>query len=316
MSTVAQPPAGVSIPKGAARLKAIRRVLWVTLALNVLVAAGKLVVGVASGVLSLVADGLHSSLDGSSNIVGLFAITAAGKPPDEDHPYGHRKLETVAALGIGGMLVVASWEILGAAWSRAWSGAPAGDAGIIGFIVMGVTMGVNLFVSTYEAREGQRLKSEFLVADATHTRSDLLVSFTVIVALVASHLGWGFVDIIASVAIVAWILRLSWKVIRPALGTLADEVRIPPDDVEQVARGVAGVLEVHRVRTRGQHDAVFVDLHVQVEPSLPVQNAHRIAHEVEDALRVAFPQVVDVVTHLEPHGDPPEGLRDGHGHGA
>lgn len=295
------------------RVHAIRRVLWVTLFLNVAVAAGKLAVGLATGVLSLVADGLHSSLDGSSNVVGLLAITAAGKPPDEEHPYGHRKIETVAALGIGGMLIVASWEILGAAWSRVQSGAPTGEAGWLGFLVMGVTMGVNFFVSWYEAREGRRWQSEFLVADAAHTRSDLLVSATVVAALIASRLGWGLVDVVASVAIVAWILRLSWQVIRPALGTLADEARIDPARLEAVALSIEGVREVHRVRTRGHHDAVFVDLHLQVDPEMPVQDAHAISHQVEDALRAAHPQVVDVVTHLEPLGDPPEGLGDGHG---
>lgn len=300
-------------PSAAERARAIRKVLWVTLLLNVLVAAAKLGVGLATGVLSLVADGLHSSLDGSSNVVGLLAIGAAGKPPDADHPYGHRKLETVAALGIGGLLAVASWEILGAAWHRLRAGTPPGDAGALGFVVMGLTILVNWYVSTYEAREGRRWRSEFLLADAAHTHSDLLVSLSVVMALVATRLGWGLVDVLASVFIVAWILRLSWKVIRPALGTLSDEARIDSAEIDRVARSIDGVLEVHRIRTRGHHDAVFVDLHVQVDPSQTVEAAHQVSHRVEDAIRAAWPEVRDVVTHLEPHGDPPEGLDDGHG---
>lgn len=296
----------------AQRLGAIRRVLWVTLVLNALVAVAKLFVGLTTGVLSLVADGLHSALDGSSNVVGLLAITAAGKPPDSDHPYGHRKLETVAALGIGGMLIVASWEIFLAAFHRARSGAPPGQAGLLGVGVMLATMAVNWFVSWYESREGRRWRSEFLVADAAHTRSDLMVSLSVLVAIAATWAGWGWVDLIASVAIVAWILRLSFQVIRPAFGTLADEARVDSALVEAAALSVPGVLEVHRVRSRGAHDAVFVDLHVQVDPQATIEQAHRIAHDVEDAIRAAMPEVLDVVTHVEPHGDPPEALDHAH----
>jgi cation diffusion facilitator family transporter len=305
-------PAATAAPGRAknARLIAIRRVLWLTLFLNAVVAVAKLVVGTATGVLSLVADGLHSCLDGSSNVVGLLAITAAGKPPDADHPYGHRKLETVAALGIGGLLVVASWEILLAAWHRLHAGAHPGVAGALGFVVMIGTMAVNGFVSWYEAREGRRWSSDFLIADAAHTRSDLMVSFSVLLALGASRLGWGWVDLAASAFIVAWILRVAWTVIRPALGILSDEARLDPEVIEDVARSIEGVREIHRIRTRGHHDAVFVDLHVQVDPHATVESAHAIAHRVEDALRRTFPQVRDVMTHLEPHGDPPEGLDD------
>ena len=294
------------------RVRAIRRVLWITLALNAVVAAAKLATGLATGVLSLVADGVHSSLDGASNIVGLLAIAAARRPADADHPYGHRKFETVAALAIGGMLVVACWEMAGSAWTRLREGAPPGVAGALGFTVMGVTMAVNAFVSWYEAREGKRLGSEFLVADAAHTRSDMLVSFSVLVALAATRMGWGWADLAATVFIIVWILRLSWQVVRPALVTLADEARLDAAALAQAARSVPGVSDVHFVRSRGHHDAVFVDLHFQVQPEMAVEQAHVLAHRVEVAIKEAFPQVVDVVTHVEPLGDPPEQVGDDH----
>ena len=288
----------------------VRRVLWITLGLNLAVAGAKLAYGMHSGLIAMVADGIHSVLDGSSNIVGLIAIRHAYQPPDAEHPYGHRKFETFAALGIGVLLVIACQEILKAAWHRLVDGGNA-DVGLVGFIVMAATMGVNAYVSWYETREGRRLGSEFLLADAAHTRSDILVSLSVMAALGATLLGWGIVDVIATFAIVAWVGWAAWRVMRPALSTLSDEVRVDPALLESIALSVEGVRDVHRVRTRGHLDAVWADLHVQVDPDVSISEAHAIAHRVEEAIRARVPEIVDVLTHLEPHGDPIEGL-DGH----
>jgi cation diffusion facilitator family transporter len=288
--------------------KAIRRVIWTTLVLNLLVAMGKLAYGLHAGILAMVADGVHSSLDAGNNVIGLIAVAAAHRPPDDDHPYGHRKFETVAALGIGALLVLACWEILKAGWAHLFQPPAVGTAGTIGYVVMVVTLVVNTGVSMYEKRAGQRLGSEFLIADATHTRSDIMTSFAVIVALAARSMGWPFVDVIVTFFIVLWIGYLAWQVMKPALATLADEARIDPQAVDQIAMSVFGVHDVHRIRTRGAPDAVFIDLHVQVHPHATVEEAHRISHQVETLLRERFPQVEDVVVHVEPHGDPVEGL--------
>ena len=284
--------------------------LWITLGLNVAVAAAKLAYGLHSGLIAMVADGVHSLLDGSSNVVGLIAIRHAYQPPDREHPYGHRKFETFAALGIGVLLVMACQEILKAAFDRLIHGGAA-QVGFVGFIIMMATTAVNIFVSSYEAREGRRLGSEFLVADAAHTRSDILVSASVMVALGATLLGWGIVDVIATFLIVGWVGWIAWHVMRPALSTLSDEARVDAALLESIALSVDGVRDVHRVRTRGHLDAIWVDMHVQVDPLVSISEAHEIAHRVEELIRARMPAVVDVLTHLEPHGDPAEGL-DGH----
>jgi cation diffusion facilitator family transporter len=289
-------------------LAGVRRVLWITLGLNALVAAAKLAYGVSHGLLAVTADGVHSVLDGSSNVIGLIAVAAAHRPPDHDHPYGHRKFETFAALAIGVLLALACWEIVREAWSRVSSGAPPGDVTLAGFVITGGTLITNAFVSAYEAREGRRLRSEILVADSAHTRSDMLVTTSVMLALLATRWGAPQVDIAVSVLIVAWIGRLAWKVSGPALSTLSDEARLDPHVIDDLAMSVDGVRDVHRIRTRGHLDAVFIDLHVQVDPSVTIERAHGIAHRVEQLLRERLPQVVDVVTHLEPHGDPVEDL--------
>lgn len=285
----------------------VRRVLWVTLGLNLGVAAAKLAYGLGTGVLSIAADGIHSTLDAGSNVVGLIAVSAASKPPDAEHPYGHRKFETFAALAIGILLVLACWEILRASWERLVHGGEP-EPGPIALAIMLTTAVINLGVSKWERREGERLKSEILLADSAHTGSDVLVSLSVVAALVATMLGWGHADVVASVFIVGWIGRLSWKIVRPAVETLADSARVDAAAVDAIAMSVTGVRDVHRIRTRGHADAVFLDLHVQVDPQATVERAHEIAHEVEESIRERFPSVVDVITHLEPHGDPVEDL--------
>jgi cation diffusion facilitator family transporter len=288
-------------------LWAVRRVLWTTLALNLVVASAKLIYGLNAGLLAMAADGVHSFLDGGSNLVGLVGVSAARRPPDRDHPYGHRKFETFAALTIGGMLFLASWEILKAAWGRLGE-PPVAEVGGLGYVVMVLTMAVNLGVSVYEKREGQRLKSEVLLADSVHTRSDLLTSATVLCALIAAQLGWGVLDPIVTFVIVAWIGYSAFGVMRPALATLADEARLDPSKLDAMVMAVPGVRDVHRIRTRGSMDEVFVDLHLQVDPSLSISEAHQVAHAVESAIRHEHAEVVDVLVHVEPHGDPVEGL--------
>lgn len=285
----------------------IRRVLWITLFLNFGVAVAKLAYGLRSGVLAMAADGVHSFLDGGSNVVGLVAVSAARRPPDADHPYGHRKFETFAALCIGSLLLLASYEILKAAWDRLLHRGVA-DPGPGGYVVMVVTMAVNLGVSLYERREGQRLRSEILLADSVHTRTDLLTSASVVAALIGASLGFEVIDVLVSFMIVGWIGYGAWQVVRPALATLADEARLDSRELDELVMGVDGVRDVHRIRTRGSHDQVFVDMHLQLDGDVTVRAAHDVLHEVDHVIKERHPEVVDVLAHLEPHGDPVEGL--------
>jgi len=169
----------------------IRRVLLITLGLNLLVAFSKIILGIVTGALAITADGFHSLTDGASNVIGLFANRIAEKPPDANHPYGHRRFETIAALSIGFLLLIAAWEIITGAVERLISGG-APTITPLAFIVMIVTLAINIFITTFERREGMRLKSEFLIANSAHTRADVFVTISVLVSmtLVASGLWW------------------------------------------------------------------------------------------------------------------------------
>jgi cation diffusion facilitator family transporter len=175
------------------RYDAVARVLWRVLLLNLLVAVAKLVFGYATGAVSIISDGFHSLTDSGSNVMGLIGLRASRKPPDADHPYGHRKFETLAAGGIFVFLLFVVVEVTRAAFDRLTSGL-APEVTVYSFGVMLVTLAINLFVVRYERREGRRLNSEILFADAMHTRSDVLTSCAVLISLASVRLGYPVMD--------------------------------------------------------------------------------------------------------------------------
>ncbi|MDH3308857.1 MAG: cation diffusion facilitator family transporter [Acidimicrobiia bacterium] len=281
-----------------ARLRSVRGVLWVVLVLNLAVASAKLLVGWLSASISMIADGFHSLADASSNVIGLVGISWASQPPDEDHPYGHRKIETFAALLIGGLLAMTAWEVLKTAVFR-WleGGAPRVTA--LSFVVMGGTLLVNLAVSSFEHRAGRRLHSDVLRADAAHTRSDVYVSLGVIASLAAAHFGFPQADVVAAVVITGVIAYAAFGIVQRAAGPLIDTAAVPADRVGEVAVSVSGVVGVHKVRSRLRPGGAHADLHIQVRPDLPIDKAHVIGHLVADRLEEEL-GFADVVVHVEP----------------
>ena len=286
-------------PERALRRRRIAQVLWVILGLNLLVALAKLLYGYRSGAIGIAADGIHSLLDAASNVVGLVGIAAAQRPPDSNHPYGHRKYETFAALGISVMMFAGCYGIATAALERVH--APRlPDVTAQGFVVLGLTLAINLLVVRVERAEGKRLSSELLLSDAAHTGSDVLASLLVLASFVAIRSGWVWADPIAAALIVCLIVRAGVGILRGTLSTLSDERRLPPQDVEATALAESGVLEVHNVRSRGPDDDIHLDLHILVDPSTALADAHAIGHRVEKRLRVRWAGLTDVIVHVEP----------------
>jgi cation diffusion facilitator family transporter len=277
----------------------VRRVLVVTLLLNLAVSAGKIGVGLLSGSLAMVADGYHSLVDGANNVIGLIVAAFAYAPPDRGHPYGHRKFETAATVAIGGALLTLAYQVV----FRAFASAGRSEAPAIGWLnwaVMIATMGMNLFVSWYEAREGRRLGSEYLRADATHTRSDLYVSLGVIASFAAAQAGLKLADAAVAALIGAVIAFQAVQILLRSFHVLTDRAVLAPETVEAAAGGVPGVLAVREVRTRGSEDAVYVDLIAHVDGAMSLRAAHEVADDIERVVKTALPAVVDVVVHLEP----------------
>ena len=283
------------------RMRSIRRVLWTILLLNLGVAAAKYAWGTISGSASMQADGIHSVFDSAGNVVGLVGISLAARPADAGHPYGHAKFETYASLVIGVLLLLAAFEVGSSAAAKLAAGSYTVEVGPMSFVVMAGTLAVNLGVTVYERRFAKRLRSEVLAADANHTLSDALVSVGVIAGLAAVALGFPMADPIMALVVTAAILATAYDVFKHALATLSDRARIPEGDLRAAALAVPGVRGVHRIRTRGTEGEVYADLHVLVDPSMTVADAHRLADEVEADIKERFANVIEVLVHIEPN---------------
>jgi cation diffusion facilitator family transporter len=286
------------------RYTAVVSVLYRVLVLNLAVAIVKIALGYSTGAVSILSDGFHSLTDGASNVVALVGVSIARRPPDHNHPYGHRKYETMASFGILLFLIVVLLQVLTAAADRLING---GTPRVFpeGIGVMAATLVMNIFVVRYELREGRRLQSEVLKADAMHTRSDVLTSAAVLGALIGVWFGFPLLDPLAALLVAGFIGHAGWEIAKNASRILADEIVIEEEEVRAVVRSVPEVIDCEKIRTRGSADHAFMDLHVWLDRQTPLHAAHAISHVVKDKLMARFPQLVDVVIHIEP---PPPGM--------
>jgi cation diffusion facilitator family transporter len=285
------------------RRRQVGQVFWITLGLNAIVALAKAGYGYISGSLTLGTDSLHSVLDASSNVLALLSLRWSAAPADDRHPYGRQKIEILAALGIGVLIVVGLFEFGEAAVRALLSHRQPPHVGLGGFAIVIGTMVINFFVTRYEHRKGHELGSELLHADARHTQSDLYASGAVVASFVAVRAGVAWADAVATLLLVGLIGHAAWEVFRDNVPVLIDAARLDPHGVAELARGVAGVSNVHRVRSRGMRRAVELDLHLEVAADMSVAAAHKLALQIEREVKVKFPEVSDVVIHIEP--EPP-----------
>ena len=252
-----------------------------------------------SGAVSVLSDGFHSLTDTASNVVAIIGVRAGSAPPDTDHPYGHRKFETMASVGILLFLLLVLREVLSAAWHWFMTGGQP-DISPITYAVMGGTFAINVAVVTYERRASRRLHSDVLAADAHHTMSDLLTSATVIAALVGVQSGYAWLDPAAALIVAAFIGYACWEIFTSTTGVLADRIVIPEAEIRDVVSSVPGVMGSHHIRTRGPADFVFLDLHVWMDAAMPLEHAHALSHVVKDRLMTRFPEIKDAIIHIEP----------------
>jgi cation diffusion facilitator family transporter len=289
-----------SLQPPASRYSEVSRVLTRVLFLNLGVAVAKIAFGYASGAVSILSDGFHSLTDTASNVVGLVGVRAAGQPPDEDHPYGHRKYETVAAAAVTVFLFLVVLEVLRNAFNHLTGRSPMPDISIAGFVIMAVTVVINLLVVRYESSEAERLGSEFLFADALQTRGDVWTSLAVMVALAGARAGVRILDPIAALVVAGFIGRAGVQIATATTRILSDRIVMSEADIERVVMGVAGVIGCHHIRTRGSTDHVFLALHVWLPGNMALTDAHALSHVVKDRLMTNYPQIADAVIHIEP----------------
>lgn len=284
----------------------VRKVLFITLLLNLFVMVLKAFVGFLTGSLSLQADALHSVTDSANNVLGLIASRFSSPHPDRDHPYGHQKFEAVGALGIAAFLGIACFEILQGAVERLFHGLTSVNISASELWILLIVLGINIFVTYYERLVGQRVGSPILIADAQHTMSDVWVTITVLAGLIGiwqarllnlPQLQW--LDVILSFPVALLVFRSGWHVLKENLPWLVDEVAIAPEAIRAIAMEVPGVLNCHEIASRGLLGRqVFIEMHMIVEAP-DVETAHQITEEVEARLEERF-SPVRVLIHVEP----------------
>jgi len=282
------------------RFADVSRVLLRVLLLNLAAASAKLAFGYASGAVSIVSDGFHSLTDAASNLIGVIGVRAAKRPPDADHPYGHRKYETVAASTITVFLVLIVIEVLRNAFNHLAGRTTPPAISVASFVVMLATIVANLLVVAYESREGKRLGSEVLLADATQARGDVWTSVTVLAALAGAKSGLPILDPLAALIVAGFIGHAGYQIARATTQILSDRIVMEESDLKAVVMSVSGVLGCHQIRTRGSVDHVFLDLHVWLPADMRLADAHGLSHIVKDRLMARYPQIADAIIHIEP----------------
>ena len=280
--------------------RAVQRVLLIALAVNVSMTLLKLVIGLLSGSLAVLADAMHSATDGLSSLLGLITNGLSDPKPDRDHPYGHDKYEGLGAVAIAGFILFTAFEILKTSLERIAAGLPPLRLDAQDLVLLLIVLGCNLLLAGYERSEGRRLGSQLLLADAKHTTSDIWTTVVVLLGLAGVlTLGINWLDVAMAVPLCVLLLRACWQVLRSNLPWLVDQIAIAPEAIHEVAMAVPGVLNVHDIASRGVlGQRVFIELHMVVDAN-DLPTAHRITELVEDHLEARFGPVRCTI-HLEP----------------
>lgn len=288
-------------PEGGARDRTtqVRRVLFGLFFANLAVVLAKLLVGLSARSLAVLGDALHSSVDAVNNLLALVVVRVAARAPDEDHPYGHGKFETLGALALVGFLSVTCFELARGAIDRLLGSHPAPMVSDLQLVILVAGLGVNAMVAWYERRRGVELASELLVADAAHTQSDVYISVGVLAGLLLARQGLWWADPAIALVIAVLIVRVAYKITQRTVPILVDERALPKDDIQSAAEAVSGVRRAYDIRSRGGAQVRYAEVTIAVDRDANVASAHAIADEVEQRLKREL-QLNEVTVHIEP----------------
>lgn len=278
------------------RERQVLRVILIEGAANAAVTLVKLFVGLGTGSMAILADAVHSLTDLANNVVAWLVVRWSMQPPDAAHPYGHRKLETVAVFLLAMLLTVTAFELGTRALARTAPQIVQSGWGAVGMLCV---LSINLGLAVWQGGWARRLESDILGADARHTFADVLTTIVAISGWQAATRGYPWVDTLAALCAAGLILFLAYGLFRRSLPVLVDQVSIDPLLLEEAALGVPGVVDVRRVRSRSYGQRAAVDLVVVVPSDLSTFDSHEIATKVERAIHARWP--VDAVSvHVEP----------------
>jgi cation diffusion facilitator family transporter len=287
------------------RTRGIIKTLVICLTASTGLSALKIFYGQATESLSFIADGIHSLFDSLSTVIGIISIYTSQKPPDEGHPYGHQKFETLASLALALLMFLAAYEVGTIAYEKILNPHHVPHYSFTGILLLLFTLFINFGISWYEKRAALLYRSSFLESDSIHNLSDFLITAAVFIGLVSSKYQIRYVDSAVAIAITLYLIFLGVHLLKVNIQPLLDQRVLDSKAVENVVYSVKDVLHCHHIRSRGEGNHHFLDLHIHLDPNMSLNKAHDISHEVEHKLKNTFPGLVDVVIHMEPHEHEP-----------
>lgn len=277
----------------------VKKILINTLILNWLVALAKIFIGFSTGALSILADGFHSFFDGASNIIGVFGVKTAEKPKDINHPYGHQKFESLAALGVAFLILIIAYELIKNTIER-FLHPVVPNLTLLSFLVMGGALLVDIGVYLYENSQGKKLKSTILIADAIHTKTHLFTTPAVILGMAAIKLGFPIFDPIIASVVILMMGGLAWEVVQQTTNVLCDRASVNGQRIKEIVKEIPGIKSSHQIRSRGSEHCVFLDMHITLDPQVSLKEAHDASHQLKEKIKREVPQIKDIVIHIEP----------------
>lgn len=276
--------------------KQIRRIILIEGTANLIILTLKVIIGMSTGSMAILADAFHSLTDITNNIVAWIVIYFSSLPADREHPYGHRKFETIAVFMLASLLLVIAFEIAFNAIRKEPS--EVFSSGLELTVMLGV-LSINLLLASWQRMWARRLNSDILRADATHTFADVLTTSVVIAGWQLSAMGYAWVDRLCAIAVALVIVYLAVGLFKRSLPVLVDGFAIDPEKISRIVASVNDIQGVSRIRSRWVGNSCAIDLVITVDPALSTQDSHAIADEVEVLLERHF-DATDISIHVEP----------------
>lgn len=281
----------------------VKKILLIILIANFIVAFLKIIIGAMIKSSSIMADGFHSLSDGSSNIVGLIGVNFASKPKDIEHPYGHYKFETLSGLFISFMLFTVGLKVIFNAIER-FKNPVVMNISMVSMIILFFTLVINIIISVTEYKKGIDLKSSILISDSMHTRCDIYISTGVIFTLIAIKIGAPpVIDPIASLIVSALIIHAAYEIFKENADILVDKSAVSTEEIRNLVMNFELVKDTHKIRSRGNNNFLYIDLHILVEPDLSIEESHILVHNIEEVIKTKINNNTQIMAHLEPYTD-------------
>jgi len=287
------------------RRKEAEKVTLIGSAVDLFLGVTKLVVGFFANSAALIADGVHSLSDLATDFMVIAVLRISHQEPDEDHPWGHGRFETVGTTALGVVLILVGLGMAYELISNLFSGVPAEVPTWPALVVAAISIISKEWIFRYSLAVGKRLKSDLLIANAWHSRTDALSSIVVFVALIGAMLGWVWLDAVAAVLVAGLVTKIGWGLVKRSLTELVDTA-LPEEQAAEfraVVNEVEGIINVHDFKSRPMGSQIILEMHLQVAPHLSASEGHYLGDQAVCALTEAFPEISQVIFHIDTYND-------------